>query len=394
MKNVDEFVATYGVTRKNTDSVKWDSMIDNFGTNDLLPMWVADMEFKAPEAVQEALINRVQQGAFGYSVVPDSYYEAYFNWQAERYHVKLEKEWVRFSPGVVSSFFWMVNAFTKAGEGVIVLAPVYYPFYHAINDTNRQLVTSGLLNTKGRFTIDYDDFEAQIVNQNVKLFIHCSPHNPVGRVWTAEEQKRLFDICVKHDVIIISDEIHQDLTRIDHPHVAALALDEKYRSHLIVLNAPSKTFNLASLLHSHIVIADQGLRAKYDAYAATTVKSVTSLFGTVATEAAYRQGGEWLENLNEVIEQNFNYLQKTFAASAPKIILTEKEGTYLAWADLRAYLGPTEVVSFMQEKCGIAVDYGEWFGDGYEGFIRINLGTLPTYVKQTADKIVTELAKL
>lgn len=394
MKKIDEFVETYGVERKATDSVKWDSMTENFGTNDLLPMWVADMEFKAPEAVQEAMMKRVAHGAFGYSIVPDSYYEAYFSWQADRYQVQLEKEWIRFSPGVVSSFFWMVNCFTQEQEGVIVLAPVYYPFYHSINDTNRKLVTSGLVNEAGHFTIDYADFEAKIVENKVKLFIHCSPHNPVGRVWTAEEQNRLFDICLKHDVIIVSDEIHQDLTQEDHPHVAALALAEKYRSHLIVLNAPSKTFNLASLLNSHIVIANQELRDAYDAYANTTVKSVTSLFGVVATEAAYREGGQWLDGLNAVIEHNFVTLKAIFAEKAPKIVLTEKEGTYLAWVDLRAYLKPEEVSDFMQIKCGIAVDYGEWFGDGYEGFIRINLGTLPKNVTYTAHKIVEELANL
>lgn len=394
MIKIDEFVEKYGVERKDTDSVKWDNMTENFGTNDLLPMWVADMEFKVPEVVQEAMLKRVEHGAFGYSIVPDSYYEAFFKWQAERYQVHLEKEWIRFSPGVVSSFFWMVNAFTEEQEGVIVLAPVYYPFYHAINDTKRHLITSGLVNKHGQFTIDYADFEAKIVENKVKLFIHCSPHNPVGRVWTADEQSRLFDICLKHDVIIVSDEIHQDLTRKSHPHVAALALEEKYRSHLIVLNAPSKTFNLASLLHSHIIIADKALRERYDAYANTTVKSVTSLFGTVATEAAYRRGAQWLEGLNSVIEHNFNILKETFAEKAPKIILTDKEGTYLAWVDLRAYLKAEEVIEFMQVKCGVAVDYGEWFGEGYEGFIRINLGTLPKNVTYTATKIVEELAKI
>ncbi|MBP1041787.1 pyridoxal phosphate-dependent aminotransferase [Vagococcus sp. BWB3-3] len=393
MSKIDEFVEKYGVERKDTDSVKWDGMTENFGTNELLPMWVADMEFKGPEAMQQAMIKRVEHGAFGYSIVPDSYYEAFFNWQAERYQVNLEREWIRFSPGVVSSFFWMVNAFTAEQEGVIVLAPVYYPFYHSINDTNRLLVTSGLINEKGYFSIDYADFEAKIVENNVKLFIHCSPHNPVGRVWTAEEQNRLFDICLKHDVMIVSDEIHQDLTRQDHPHVAALALDEKYRSHLIVLNAPSKTFNLASLLNSHIVIADSELRKRYDAYANTTVKSVNSLFGMVATEAAYREGSQWLEGINDVIEHNFNSLKEIFAEKAPEIVLTEKEGTYLAWVDLRAYLKPDEVIDFMQVNCGIAVDYGEWFGEGYEGFIRINLGTLPKNVRFAATKIVEELAK-
>lgn len=394
MIEVNDFVKKYGVERKQTNSVKWDGMSENFAREDLLPLWVADMEFKAPEAVQKALLERVEHGVFGYTVVPDSYYETFFAWQAQRYQVTLQKEWLRFSPGVVSSFYWMVNAFTEVQESVLILAPVYYPFYDSIKETGRKVVTSQLVNEAGKFTIDFHDVEQQIIEHQVKLFIHCSPHNPVGRVWTLAEQEQLFEICLKHNVIIVSDEIHQDLTRPDITYVSSLNMAEKYRKQLIVLTAPSKTFNLAGLLNSHIIIPDKELGQRYDEYAVTVNKGVTSLMGIVAAEAAYQSGAQWLTGLVGVIEHNYQILKTAFAEKTPHVILSEKEGTYLAWVDLRAYLKPSETKEFMEDKCGLAIDYGEWFGQGYEGYIRINLGTDPKYIEYASQKITSELLKL
>lgn len=393
MSKVNQFVERYGVERKGTDSVKWDFMSEKFSKDELLPLWVADMDFKVPEGVRQALQARLDHGVFGYTVIPESYYEAYFNWQKTHYGVTLAKEWLRFSPGVVSSFFWMVNAFTQPADSVLILSPVYYPFYDSIKETGRTLVTSDLINQDGNYTIDFADIEAKIIANKVKLFIHCSPHNPVGRVWTVAEQTQLFDICLKHGVVIVADEIHQDLIRPDLKHVAALSLGEKYYEKLIVLNAPSKTFNLAGLLNSHILIPDTSLRATYDEYVASFHKASTNLIGFIATEAAYRTGDQWLEGLIEVIEHNYEILVRTFGQELPEIIVSPKEGTYLAWVDLSAYVPADELVDFMENRCGIAVDYGEWFGSNCEGFIRINLGTDPKNIQYTADKIVAEIKK-
>lgn len=390
---IQKFCETYGVERKGTDAVKWDGIEEKFQRKDLLPLWVADMEFKIPKKAEETLIERVRHGAFGYTMASDSYYEQYFNWQKKRFDVTLEKDWVRFSTGVVNSFFWMVNTFTEKNDSVLVLSPVYYPFYDAIRENQRKIVTSELVNHEGRYEIDFEDVERKIVEEKVKLFIHCSPHNPVGRVWSKKELTKLFDICQAHDVLIISDEIHQDLVRKDVSFTSALAMDEKYFTHLIALNAPSKTFNLAGLLHSHIVIPDKNLRRRYDDYAKTVHKSALSTLGLVTAEACYRYGEEWLEGLLEVIEFNFNLLKNDLVGAFPNIRLTDKQGTYLAWLDLSSYVPPEDMKQFIEEECHLAIDYGSWFGENCENFIRINLGTLPKYIEEATDRLIAGLNK-
>lgn len=388
--SVDAFCKKYSVDRSQTSSLKWDNVAERFGKADLVPLWVADMDFKVPEEVQVAMIERIQHGIFGYSVVPDSYYEAYFAWEKEKYMVTAKKEWVRFSPGVVQSFYNMVHAFTKPKEAVIVLTPVYYPFFSAVSDSDRKLVRCALKNDQGDYRIDFDTFEAAIIENQVKLFIHCSPHNPVGRVWTKAELERLFKICKKHNVMIVSDEIHRDILQKGTDFYSALRMEDYY-DQLIVLNAPSKTFNLACLLHSHIVIPDEKIRKQYDEYAKEYCKSEVSLMGIIATEACYRYGSEWLEGLSNVIDYNFHILQQTFAQKAPLIIMSEKQGSYLAWIDLNAYVEPKNLESFIQEKCGLAIDFGEWFGKQNKGFIRINLATKPENIEFAATQITQNI---
>lgn len=391
-KTIRDFCETYGVERKQTNSVKWDGLSEKFSNDQLLPMWVADMEFKVPKQVEEALMNRVAHGAFGYSLVPDSYYEAFFAWQKRRYGVLLKEEWLRFSTGVVNSFFWIVQGFTQPNEGVMILSPVYYPFYDSVEQTGRRLVVSDLIEKNDRYTMNFSEIEEKIVKEQVKVLIHCSPHNPVGRVWERQELEQLMAICAKHEVLVVADEIHQDLTSHNHPAVAMLSLGEQYHSHLIVLNAPSKTFNLAGLLNSHIIIPDEHNREIYDQYAEKVNKAANSTLGLVAGEACYRYGEEWLSQLMAVIHSNHQYLVQALAAF-PKVRVSQREGTYLAWIDLGGYVPASELVKFMEEECQLAVDYGEWFGKGYDTYIRLNLATLPKYVKEGVDRLVTQLAK-
>ena len=388
---MNKFIDKYYVARENTNSLKWDLVEQRFNGKNLLPLWVADLDFKVPEGVQRALHERVDHGVFGYSFIPDSYYEAFFQWEQERYQVALEKEWIRFANGVVSGFYWMVSTYTQPEESVLILSPVYYPFYDSIKDTGRHLVTSDLINEGGNYRLNFAEIEAKIVAEQVKLYIHCSPHNPVGRVWTREEQEQLFDLCLKHDVMIVSDEIHQDLTRPETTFVSALAMDQKYYSHLVVLKSISKTFNLAAMLISHIIIPAEARRQTYDAYAKTFEQSAVGVLGAIATEAAYREGGAWLESLLEVVEYNYELLATTFARELPQAIVSPKEGTYLAWVDLSAYVPAGEMVALMQDKCGIAIDYGEWFGANCEGFIRLNLGTKPDNIAYAVQQIVTHI---
>lgn len=392
MTSIDTFCTQYGVERKQTNSLKWDELQNRFGASELLPLWVADMDFKIPKSVQKAMAERIEHGVFGYSTVPDSYYTAFFNWMSSRFGVNLERDWLRFSTGVVNSIYWLVNAFTNPGDAVIILTPVYYPFHNAIKDNKRKLVSSELAYRDGKYTIDFAAFEEQIIKNDVKLFIHCSPHNPVGRVWTGQELIQLYDICVKHDVLIVSDEVHQDFVRKDLIFISSLTLKD-YFSHLVILNSASKTFNLASLLHSHVIIPDSRNRAIYDDYTKTIHQAEISVMGIIATEACYLEGEEWLADLSEVIEYNYRLLKETFAQKAPQILVSEKEGTYLVWIDLSQYIDPSEIKPFIQDKCRLAVDYGEWFGEQSKGFIRLNLATRPECIQYVTEQIIQNVER-
>ncbi len=390
MDEIEAFCHRYGVARKNTSSLKWDALQERFGDVSLLPMWVADMEFKIPESAEQDLIERIKHGVFGYTIVPDSYYDIFFKWMLERHHAVVKKEWLRFATGVVNSFYWLVNALTEPGDSVIILTPVYYPFQNAVTDNKRNLITSELMNKEGRYEIDFADFEKKIIENQVKLFIHCSPHNPVGRVWKKSELEQLLAICAKHDVFIISDEIHQDIIREDVEFVSALAF-EKYFERLFVLNSASKTFNLACLLHSHVIIPDENNRKVYDQYAKTIHQAEISVLGMVAAESCYRDGADWLKGLLNVVEYNYQLLKNILAKRAPKIFISEKEGTYLAWLDLSSYVKSAQVRDFVQKKCGLAVDYGEWFGPHTQSFIRINLATTPQNIQYAAEQIAANI---
>lgn len=393
--DIKNFCEKYSVDRLGTNSLKWDALDQRFGNKDLIAMWVADMEFKVPEAVTDALVKRIQHGVYGYSYVPDSYYEAFFNWQKKRHNINLKKEWIRFSTGVVTSLYWFVNAFTKPNDSILIITPVYYPFHNAVKDNNRNLVRSELVIKNDHYEIDFNDFEQKIIDNNVKLFIQCSPHNPAGRVWTESELDKLLSICQKHNVLVVSDEIHQDIIIGNKKFTSSLTINNgKYTDNLIVVTAPSKTFNLACLLNSHIIIPNEELRNHYDNYAKTINQTEVSILGQVAAEAAYRNGEEWLDSLLEVIKYNFNYLKENLNKKAPKIKVTELEGTYLTWLDLREYINPDDTRAFIQNKCGLAIDFGEWFSDKCKGFVRLNMATDPKYVEFAVENIIKNINTL
>ena len=393
--NTAEFVKKYGVERHGTSSLKWDALDVRFGDSNLISMWVADMEFHTCEKITEAMTNRISHGVFGYSYIPDDYYQTFSSWMERHHNWPVKKEWVRFSTGVVTAIYWMVNAFSKPGEACIILTPVYYPFHNAVKDNGRKLVTVDLINTNGYYTIDYAAFEKAIVDNDVKLFIQCSPHNPAGRVWTEDELDRVMAICQRHHVLIISDEIHQDIILGDKKQIpAAIVKGGKYLKDLVVLSAASKTFNLAGLLHSHIVIPDAGIRAVYDGYAKTVNQTEVNIMGVTATQAGYTYGEEWLQGALQVMKENYNYVKSELAKVAPKIVVGGLEGTYLCLIDLRAYIKPEDTKDFIQNKCRLAVDFGEWFGANFRGFVRLNMATDPKYVHQAMANIGREIAKL
>ena len=391
---IEQFNDEYLVSREGTNSEKWETKKDKrFNTDGLLPMWVADMEFKAPNEVIEAINKRVMHGVFGYTVLWDSYFEAFFNWQKSRYNIDLKKEWISFSTGVVTSIYWLVNAFTQKNDSIIILTPVYYPFHNAVKDNGRNLIECVLNNDNGIFSIDFDRLENDIVKNNVKMMIFCNPHNPVGRVWTDEEIDKAFDICKRYNVYIISDEIHQDINLGVRPFVSALSIKnkDKYMDKLIVVTSASKTFNLACLLNSHIIIPNEDMRKIYNDYVNTISRTELSLLGMVAAEAAYKYGADWLDGLLKTIKRNYDYIKNELNEKVPDIIISPLEGTYLPFIDLRKVVNPDRVKEFIQDDCKIAVDFGEWFSKDYKGFIRLNIATNFEYIKIFTDNVILQL---
>ena len=391
----EKFLKEYLVERKGTYSLKWDALDKRFGNADLISMWVADMEIKAPKEVIEALKERCEHGVFGYSYVSDEYYNSVINWLKEKHNYEIKKEWLRFTNGVVTAIYCFVNIFTKVDDAVLILTPVYYPFHNAVKDNNRKLITCDLKNTDGYFTIDYEEVEKKIVENNVKLFIQCSPHNPAGRVWKEEELAKILEICKKHNVLVISDEIHQDIIMKGYKHIpSAIVANGKYADNLITVSAASKTFNLAGLIHSNIIISNAELRKKYDEEIKKINQTEINILGMLATQVAYEKGSEWLENVKEIIEDNFNYLKTELNKHIPEITITNLEGTYLVFLDLRKIIPIDKVKEFIQDKCNLAIDFGEWFGASFKGFIRINLATDPEIVKKAVESIIFEYKKL
>lgn len=391
---VKDFCKKYYVDRMGTDSLKWDALDVRFGNPDLISMWVADMEFRAPECVIEALHKRVDHGIYGYSFIPDSYFQAVIDWESSHHGYKPEKEWLRVSPGVVSALYWMVNMYTKEEDSILIMTPVYYPFHNCVKDSNRKLITCDLNYDKGVYTVDFEAFEKKIVDNHVKMYIMCSPHNPAGRVWKEEELEKMLEICARHNVLVISDEIHQDLVFSEHKQIpAATVANGKYADNIITAFAASKTFNLATCLTSTIVIKNKELREIWDKFTNVFHNVEVNIFGITAVEAALRGGNEWYEDLKKVIYQNYQTVVEEMK-EFPEVYISPLEGTYLLFMDLRNYVDTEQIKEFTQNQCNLAVDYGEWFGANWKGFIRLNMGTTPEIVRNAVENIKKNLRKI
>lgn len=301
--------------------------------------------------------------------------QAYISWEKKRHGLQIEREWIRFSPGVVAGLNWLIQILSEPGDAVIVNTPVYYPFLDAVRNNGRQLVCSDLLEQAGAYQIDYEDFEQKLREYPVKIFVLCSPHNPVGRVWKKEELEQVFELCKKYDVFIISDEIHHDLILEGYQHCPSLTISG-YEDRMAVLTAPSKTFNLAGLQNSMVLLPDENVREKWDAYTLANRVQNGNSFGYIAARAAYEGGEEWLNSVLKQVKNNYEYLRDMLAVNLPETILSPLEGTYLCWINLAAYLRPDQMKEILQKKCRLAVDYGEWFGgERYKSWIRMNLAT-------------------
>jgi len=362
------------IDRRNTDSLKYDFAARRGMPEDILPLWVADMDFRTPPCVIDALVEKSRHGIFGYSDTREDYFEALRQWFSGQFNWDIKPEWLVKTPGVVYAICTAIRSFTDEGDSVLIQEPVYYPFSGSVRANGRKLVVNKLVYSNGKYAIDFEYFEEKIISNRVKVFILCSPHNPVGRVWTKEELIRLGDICLKHGVLVVSDEIHADFIYQGHKHLVFSDLKPEFSEIAITCTAPTKTFNLAGLQISNIFIANQEIRRKFKREIARSGYSQPNIMGIVACRAAYTGGREWLEELKEYLTGNLNYLRDFLGQRLPQIKLIEPEGTYLVWLDFSALgLNDKELEDFIINQAGLWLDSGTMFGAGGEGFQRINI---------------------
>ncbi len=362
------------IDRKNTNSLKYDFSTERGKPADILPLWVADMDFSVPEEVQEAIHQAVSHGIFGYSDVKQDYFKVVHDWFFRHYGWDTKENWLIKSPGVVFAIAMAVRALSKEGDGVLIQQPVYYPFSETIRLNNRRLVVNSLIYQDNQYTVDFDDFEEKIVKNGVRLFLLCNPHNPVGRVWAKEELTRLGEICLKYKVIVISDEIHSDFTYPGYEHVVFSNLSEEFAQNTITCTAPSKSFNLAGLQVSNIFIQNDDLRGKLKLEIAKSGYSQLNTLGLAACKAAYQYGEPWLVQLKAYLLGNLNYVREFLSEKLPMIKLIEPQGTYLIWLDFSALqLTRKELEELIVHKAKLWLDPGHIFGPEGDGFERINI---------------------
>lgn len=390
--NKEEFIRENCPDRHGTNCSKWDILPTKYGDPDLISMWVADMDFKAPREVTEALRKKVDFGIYGYSLTPDSYYQSFIQWEKEQHGWEIQRDWIRFAPGVVTGIFWCMHMLTKPGDAAIINMPVYYPFHHAIEDIDRRLIYSELVNTGGIYTIDFEDFEKKVVDNDVKVFILCSPHNPVGRVWTREELERIGRICIDNNVLVVSDEIHFDLVMPGYKHIMFGSISEEFAQHSIVCTAPSKTFNLAGMQASNMIIANEQLREKFVAHFDAAAIYYLNILSYKACEIAYTKCDQWLEELLGVIRENRDYVAGYLAKHHPQVKVTPIEATYLLWMDFRALGMDNEALeALMQKDARLFLDEGYVFGEDGSGFERMNLACPKSVVEAAMARLTAAL---
>ncbi|WP_068774017.1 MalY/PatB family protein [Paenibacillus sp. FJAT-26967] len=377
------------INRINSASLKWDRTDVVYGSSDILPLWVADMDFAAPPAVIRALQERAEHGVLGYSYITDSYLEAIAGWMKSRHNWDIRHDWIQFCPGVVPALSLMVECYTKPGEAVMIQTPVYPPFYQVVKNHGRQLVLNPLhLSAEGDYTMDFDRLEQDLDAHPVKMLILCSPHNPVGRVWTRSELERLAEICTSRGVIVVSDEIHADLVFEAGAHTPFAAVSTEAEQCSVICTAPSKTFNMAGLNTANMIIPNPKLRSAFrKALQRYSLSSITPT-GLAATEAAYREGGEWLDALLEYIQGNMTYVREYIQQNIPELKVNQPEATYLLWIDFRELgLSGEELARFLLDEAKLALNAGNSFGQDGEGFMRMNVGC----TRQTLEEAMQRL---
>ena len=394
--NTTDFTKTYYIDRRGTHSRKWDGEHLKFSRTDLLPLWVADMDFMTPPCIQEAICSYVKATPLGYTMTNPMYIEAVIHWYKRRHNCSIKQNWLASAPNVITGIMWCIGAFTKTNDAIAILSPVYGAFDARANDAQRRIVAVPLHRTlHNEYTVDYDAFESTIQQNNVKVFIHCNPHNPVGHVWTEDEMDQLFSICQRHNVLILSDEIHQDLITGPTPFTSALSVSNgAYIDNMITMSSVSKSFNMASLHQAEIMILNETLRAHYNAYKARVYHTDADVISEAAISVAYThpEAEAWLMDVLAVIRENYEYLCRELLSTLPNLHISPMDGTYLAWIDFGAYVRAEDMHDVFEHQCHIAPSFGEWFGgESYATFVRLNLATSLANIKAATHSIIEHI---
>lgn len=377
--------------RKNTNAIKYDLAKKRGKPEDAVSLWVADMDFPTAPCIQKAVAEKAAHGIWGYSRPDNRYYDALKKWYKERHNFEVQNEWVVNTPGVCFALATAIKAFTNEGESVLIQKPVYYPFFNIINSLQRKVVNSSLILKNNHYEIDFDDFERKIVQENVKLFILCSPHNPGGRVWTKQELQKISEICLAHNVLVVSDEIHSDITFGSNVHTVYGSLSEQALKNSIICTAPSKSFNLAGLQFSNIFIADEKLKKAFSEELDKTGYDEPSVFGIVAATAAYSEGADWFDSVKSYIWENILFAKKYIEENAPQIKVLVPEGTYLLWLDFsKTGLSDSEINDRVLNKAKVWLDSGSMFGKEGEKFQRINCATPRIILEDALKRICSQ----
>jgi len=382
------------VIRQHTNSVKYDLRKKIFDNEDLIPMWVADMDFKTAPFIIDSLKKRLGHEILGYTYLGDEYYSSIIEWIDKRHNWKIEKEWIIFSPGIVPALNISTLAYTDPGDSVIVQPPVYFPFFSAVEPHKRILGYNQLKENNGEWTVDFEDLKKRAL-KGAKIIILSNPHNPVGKAWTPEELKKIGDICLENSIIIISDEIHSDLVLPGNIHTPLASISEELASITVTCMAPSKTFNLAGLATSSMIISNENLRELFRKEIVNLHIEKGNIFGYEASIAAYRYGAKWVDQLLAYLAGSVDYVMKRCSESIPLIKPVRPEATYLIWLDCRGLgLSPEEMGKFFSLKAGVGLNEGSMFGPGGKGFMRMNLATPLSVISEAFDRIENAIKTL
>ncbi len=382
------------VDRRGTNCLKYDFALERGKHEGILPFWVADMDFETAPAVVEKLQKTVAGGIYGYTDTKEDYDQAIINWYEKYFHWSPKREWLIKTPGVVFALAAAVRAYTKEGDKVLIQQPVYYPFKEVIADNKREVVSAPLSLVDGHYEIDFEELEEKLSDEKVKLFLLCSPHNPVGRVWKEEELRKIGDLCIQYNVITVSDEIHGDFTYPGYTHHVFASLGEKYAKNSVICTAPSKTFNIAGLQVSNIFIPNDSLRRRFQVAVNQAGYSQLNMLGLVACQAAYEEGREWLEELKIYLKKNLDFVREYLQENLPQIHLIEPEGTYLIWLDFRELgLPENELEDLIVNKANLWLDSGAIFGKVGEGFERINIACPRSLLEEALNNLKTAIGE-